>query len=160
MACQKVCKQGRDNVWKWRSTYWQSPIPTYIFFILRLDIVLESWIYYHPCILPYPALASIVPRLLCMWIRVPSYPALASIVPRLLCMWICVPSYPALRTFNCTQALVHVDTCTFIPFNCTQALVHVDTCTIIPSSSFSCTQAHTLCRLNVHDSEGVALLSQ
>ena len=28
MACQKVCKQGRDNAGKQRSTYWQSPIPT------------------------------------------------------------------------------------------------------------------------------------
>ena len=26
MACQKVCKQGRDNAWKQRSTYWQSPM--------------------------------------------------------------------------------------------------------------------------------------
>jgi len=28
MACQKVCKQGRDDAWEQRSTYWQSPIPT------------------------------------------------------------------------------------------------------------------------------------
>ena len=28
MACQKVCKQGRDDACKQRSTYWQSPIPT------------------------------------------------------------------------------------------------------------------------------------
>ena len=28
MACQKVCKLGRDDAWKQRSTYWQSPIPT------------------------------------------------------------------------------------------------------------------------------------
>ena len=27
MACQKVCKQGRDDAWKQRSTYWQSSIP-------------------------------------------------------------------------------------------------------------------------------------
>jgi len=28
MACQKVCKQGRDDAWKQWSTFWQSPIPT------------------------------------------------------------------------------------------------------------------------------------
>jgi len=28
MACQKVCEQGRDDAWKQRWTYWQSPIPT------------------------------------------------------------------------------------------------------------------------------------
>jgi len=29
MACQKVCKQGRDDAWKQRSTYWQSPITSF-----------------------------------------------------------------------------------------------------------------------------------
>ena len=28
MACQKVRKLGRDDAWKQRSMYWQSPIPT------------------------------------------------------------------------------------------------------------------------------------
>ena len=28
MACQKVCKQGRDDAWKQRSMYWQNSIPT------------------------------------------------------------------------------------------------------------------------------------
>jgi len=28
MGCQKVWKQGRDDAWKQRSTYWQSPITT------------------------------------------------------------------------------------------------------------------------------------
>jgi len=30
MACQEVCKQGRDDAWKQRSTFfnWQSPILT------------------------------------------------------------------------------------------------------------------------------------
>ena len=28
MACQKVCKQGRDDARKQRSMYWQSPTPT------------------------------------------------------------------------------------------------------------------------------------
>jgi len=28
MACQKVCKKGRDDARKQRSMYWQSSIPT------------------------------------------------------------------------------------------------------------------------------------
>ena len=35
-----------------------------------------------------------------------------------------------------------------------------DMCTVISCSSFNCTQALTLCGLNVHGSEGVALSSK
>jgi len=37
MACQKACKQDRDDAWKQRSTYWQSPMHPYIFFTLYLQ---------------------------------------------------------------------------------------------------------------------------
>ena len=40
MACQKVCKQCRDNAWKQRSTYWQSPPSLHLFHII--DSILES----------------------------------------------------------------------------------------------------------------------
>ena len=42
MACQKVCKQVRDDAWKQRSH-------SYIFFTLQLGRMLESWICSHPC---------------------------------------------------------------------------------------------------------------
>jgi len=51
MACQKVCKQGRDDAWKQRSTCicrFAEPHP-YIFFTLQLDSILERWICSHPC---------------------------------------------------------------------------------------------------------------
>jgi len=44
MACQKVCKQGRDDAWKQRSMYWQSPIPTSFSFAL-CKRVKYSWVY-------------------------------------------------------------------------------------------------------------------
>ena len=42
-------KQGRDDAWRQRSTYWQNPIPTSFSHYMQLDNILESWICSHPC---------------------------------------------------------------------------------------------------------------
>ena len=56
MACQKVCKQGRNDAWKQRSTYRQSPIPTFYKLNLHtylLAVVLCNLSYEFPSFLVF-----------------------------------------------------------------------------------------------------------
>ena len=63
MACQKVCKQDRDDAWNQMSTYWQSSIPTSF---SKLDLpVLIAWSMWskwwlHTQALLYKCLGTIV----------------------------------------------------------------------------------------------------